>query len=145
MDCGKYRELLISSVREIAVENLLITNSIKFVYDKRICNNGSRNRPDFLILSNFGYIIIEVDENKHNKHLEFDEVNRMKIIYHDVKYIAPGKQVLFIRYNPDKYDGLCIIDNKNCLEYLLLIINSMKELPSIGTSLGYIKLFYDGI
>lgn len=144
MDCGKYRELSISSVREIAVHNLLITSNIKFVHDKRICNKGSRNRPDFLISSNFGYIIIEVDENQHNKHLELDEINRMKTIYHDVQYIAPGRQVLFIRYNPDKYDGTPIIDNKKRLEYLLIIINTMKELPSIGTSLGYIKLFYDG-
>jgi len=67
----------------------------------------------------------------------------MRAIYHDVQYIALGKKVLFIRYNPDKYDGSCVVDNKKYLEYLLFIINSMKQLSSIGTALEYIKLFYN--
>lgn len=143
MNCGKYREVLICSSREIAVETLLTNNNVKFIHDKRITSHGSRHRPDFLISSNFGYIIVEVDENQHNKHLAFEEMDRMKTIYHDVQHIAPRKQVLFIRYNPDKYEGPCVVDNKKRLEYLLLIINSMIQLPSIGTALGYIKLFYD--
>jgi hypothetical protein len=147
MDCGKYRELLISSARETAIENLLTSNNIKYIHDKRISSNGSRHRPDFLIKSNFGYIIVEVDENQHNKHLEIEEMNRMKVIYHDVQHIAPGKQVLFIRYNPDKYDSPCpplfINKGEKRLEYLLIVINSMNQLSSIGTALGYVKLFYD--
>ncbi|CAH6420577.1 Hypothetical protein HVR_LOCUS1227 [uncultured virus] len=143
MNCGKYRELFIISARETAVERLLQSNNISFVHDKRVSLHGSRHRPDFRMSSNFGYIILEVDENQHNKYLEFEEKNRMKAIYYDVQLIDKGKQVLFIRYNPDKYDG-APIDDKKRLEYLLLVTNSMKQLPSIGVPLGYVKMFYDG-
>lgn len=144
MDCGEYREILISSARETTVEYMLQSANIDFIHDKRISQHGSRHRPDFRIPSNFGFIVVEVDENQHNKHLEYDEYNRMKTIYHDVQYIAPGKQVLFIRYNPDKYDSEFIFDDKKRLEYLHLVITSMKTLPTIGTPLGYVRLFYDG-
>lgn len=123
-------------------EKLLLNDSeIKFVRDKRISPQSSRHRPDFLISSNFGYIIVEVDENQHNKHFEDDELDRMKIIYNDIQYISPGKQTLFIRYN---YRGAFIMDKKKRLDYLLLVIKSMKDLQSLGTNLGYVKLFYNG-
>ena len=147
MNCGKYRELVICSARETAVEHILQSNNIDFIHNKRVSPNGSRHRPDFLIHSSFGYIIVEVDEKGHclhNKHFQHDEENRMKTIYHDVQHIATGKQVLFIRYNPDKYDGPCITEDKKRLEYLLLVITSMRQLQSINIPLGYVKLFYDG-
>jgi len=144
MDCGEYRELVRCSERETAVEYILTAAGIDFIHDKRVCQYGSRHRPDFRITSKFGFIIVEVDEDKHNRYSEYEENNRMKTIYHDVQYIAPGQQVLFIRYNPDKYDSPFIFDDKSRLEYLHLVITSMKTLSSIGTPLGYVKLFYDG-
>ena len=144
MECGEYRALLKCSVRELSVEHTLSGAGIEFTHDKRVSQHGSRHRPDFRIPSNFGFIIVEVDENQHNKHFEQDEYNRMRAIYHDVQYIAPGKQALFIRYNPDNYNSPCIIEDKQRLQYLLLIINSMRKLATIGTPLGYVKLFYDG-
>lgn len=144
MNCGEYRELMICSARETAVEYVLQSSNIDFVRDRRVSPNGSRHRPDFLIPTTFGFIIVEVDENQHNKHFQHDEEKRMKTIYHDIQGIAPKKQVLFIRYNPDKYDSECMIDDKRRLEYLLRVIMSMKHLPSLGVPLGYTKLFYDG-
>lgn len=143
MDCGRYREIIKVSARETAIERLLLDNNIEFIHDKRISNHGSRHRPDFLISSCFGYIIIEVDENQHNKYLEFEEKERMRTIYNDIQLATPGKQVLFLRYNPDKYDGIQL-DDKKRLEYLLVVINSMKQLTTIGTQLAYVKLFFNG-
>lgn len=143
MECGRYRERIISSEREAIVEHTLHSNNVPFIYNKRVCHSGSRYRPDFLTPSTFGYIVVEVDENQHDKHFLLDEENRMITIYHDVQLISPGKQVLFLRYNPDKYQGPCIVDDKQRLEYLLTVIVSMKQLPSLGVALGYTKLFYD--
>jgi hypothetical protein len=144
MECGQYRDIFIISLREEAVERLLVAHKIDFVHDKRVYHHGSRHRPDFLIPSSFGYIIVEVDENQHNKHLQIEEDTRMRAIYQDVQFIAPGKQVLFLRYNPDKYDSPYLLDDKQRLEYLHTVITSMIQLPSLGISLGYVKLFYDG-
>jgi hypothetical protein len=144
MDCGKYRELVIISVRETTVEYLLQTNDIQYIHNKRISPGGSRHRPDFLIPSNFGFIIIEVDENQHNKHFHHDEEKRMKTIYNDTQLLLPGKQVLFLRYNPDKFYGKCDVDDKQRLAYLFTVLTSVKQSESIGIPLGYVKLFYDG-
>ena len=144
MDCGKYRELLIYSVREAIMKYALDSNGIDFIHNRKVSRDGSRFRPDFLITSNFGHIIVEVDFHQHDKHFPIDEHNRMVTIYHDVQYISPGKQVLFLRYNPDKYVGTCVVDDKSRLGYLLSIIGTMRQLPSLGIPLGYTKLFYDG-
>ena len=42
----------------------------------------------------------------------------MEYIYHDVQ------QILFLRYNPDKYSAESIVDEKKRLEYLLAVITS---------------------
>jgi hypothetical protein len=160
MNCGKYREWVIYSTREMSVKYILNASNIEFIHDQKISRHGSRCRPDFLIVSNFGYIIVEVDENQHNKHFQHDENNRMKMIYQDIQYISPRiskifpvertlsslprKQVLFIRYNPDKYDSDVIMVEKLRLEYLLTVITHMKQISSLGIPLGYVKLFYDG-
>lgn len=143
MNCGKYREKSIYNFREAMVKYILQDNNIDFIHNKSIIKGRSNFRPDFLIPSIFGYIIIEVDEYQHIRYYQHDEINRMRIIYHDIQYISPGKQVLFIRYNPDKYVGYNV-KNKERLNYLSTVISGIKELTSIGTQLGYIKLFYDG-
>lgn len=72
------------------------------------------------------------------------EINRMKIIYHDIQTIFLGKQVLFVRYNPDNYDNKAGVEKKKQrLEYLYTIVTYIKQYLTIGTQLGYIKLFYD--
>lgn len=144
MECGQYRELVIYSVREAVVKYGLESSNIEFIHNKRVSRIGSRYRPDFLIHSVFGYIIIEVDENQHKHIFQSKEEKRMRRIYNDIQGIAPGKQVMFIRYNPDRFVGSRNVDEKERLSYLLIVLTNMLQLPNLGTALGYIKLFYDG-
>ena len=143
MECGQYRELLIRSLREEAVKRALIAANIEFIHDKQIFKQGSRYRPDFRIPAAFGFIIAEVDENQH-KYSRSKENKRMITIYHDAQIVAPKCQVVFLRFNPDGYDGPVMVDLDERLTYLLQVITSLLHQPSFGTPLGYINLFYDG-
>ena len=72
-----------------------------FDHDKVVAGGCSKKRPDFLITTFWGYIILEIDEFQHNRKTYpcECEVNRMKEIYFD----CGVKHLLFIRYNPDSY------------------------------------------
>ena len=144
MNCGKYREQTLYHFKETIVKYVLQSNGMTFIHDKSIVGGKSRFRPDFVIPSNFGRIIVEVDEHQHTRHEYCDELNRMRTIYHDIQCVAPGQQVLFIRYNPDIFNGPHKVEKKQRLDYLCTVINSLKDLSSLGANLGFIKLFYDG-
>jgi hypothetical protein len=142
MNCGKYRNKKIFKLKELVVKDFLISNNISFIHDKPIIYNGSTRRPDFVIASVFGYIIVEVDEYQHDNYDKIDEINRMMEIYGYTQSLNKNFQVLFIRFNPDYYIGLQY-NLKNKYRYLyFLIIHYINQL-SIGVPLGQIKLFYD--
>ncbi len=144
MNCGQYREIQIQSLKEQSVEYLLQSANIPYSHNKRVCQQGSRHRPDFLIAAGFGYIVIEVDENQHKHIPVVKEETRMKRIYADIQYLAKGKQVLFLRYNPDNFYGEYTFDSKARLEHLLKVISVLRLNNNLGTPLGYVKLYYDG-
>jgi len=145
MDCGQYRELALVKFKETIIYNFLKTNNISFIYNKLITKGKSRYRPDFLITTSYGYIILEVDEHQHKfgYYDESKEISRMYTIYNDILITKPNAQVLFIRYNPDKYKGIQY-KIKQRQDYLYTLITYLLSLDTINMKLGVIYLFYDG-
>lgn len=84
--------------KEDRVEFLLKSNDIQYIRD---CIIGkSKKRPDYLIYTDWGILILEVDEFQHRKKVYTEkELERMRQIYVDCNC----ENVLFVRYNPDKY------------------------------------------
>lgn len=146
MNCGKYCKLAFWHFKEFKIKYLLQSNGILFIHDKIISLFGSRKRPDFLIQSNFGYIILEVDEGQHKGkgYTKEEETNRMQILNDDVKLLNPSAQVLFIRYNPDKYVSDLQHSSEQRLYYLYNLLIHFIGLPNIGISVGKLTLYYDG-
>ena len=143
MDCGKYREKKLFRFKETIVKHFLTSNNIPFVYDRPVSLNGSKLRPDFLIQSKFGYIVLEVDEHQHKDYVQVDEIARMNTIQIDIQLIKPNSQVLFIRFNPDEYTGVqCELKTRH--KYLHNIITHFVGQDIIGVPLAQLKLFYDG-
>ena len=128
--------------KELNVKSVLDEYEIKYIHDSIVIDGCSKKRPDFLITTEWGNIILEVDENQHKrKNYPCDcEITRMKQIYQDVGC----EYLLFIRYNPDNYISL---SNKpwpdiKRHEYLVKIINSyINNKPKDNISVIY--LFYD--
>ena len=145
MDCGKYRARRLYHFKEQLVRDFLSTNNQQFTHDKRISNTGSTFRPDFLIPTSFGYLIIEVDEFQHKVKVydSAKEESRMRCLYRDVQLLGQGKQVLFLRFNPDPYNGPKF-DLKARLQYLFILIKHFETISDIGLDCGKIYLYYDG-
>ena len=130
--------------KEISVKNFLEENSIHYdIYDKKVKGGCSKRRPDFVIETKWGSIILEVDENQHkqktyNCHCE---VVRMRQLYFDIG----TEKLLIIRYNPDSYIPSYgkILSEVQRFNYLLKILEKYKEQqPRYNCSVLY--MFYDG-
>lgn len=126
--------------KENEIKELLELNNVSFVYDKIVYKGCSSFRPDFFIQTKWGTIVLEVDEHQHMRHYNTDcELTRMKQIFYDTGEMY----LLFIRYNPDNYDGKIIYDNKNRKKILIDTINKyMNTIPEYNLSVIY--LFYNG-
>lgn len=147
MDCGKYRPQMLHHFKEYIVKGFLQSNNIVHIHNDKITSKGSTYRPDFVIDATFGKIILEVDENQHKlSHEEYTpekETERMKTIYQDVQIEFPNTQVLFLRYNPDKYTGTKYTTDER-LNILYKLLTDFTKCKSINNQLGVIYLFYDG-
>jgi hypothetical protein len=142
MDCGNYREKKLHRFKETIIKHFLTSNNIPFVYDRPVSINGSKSRPDFLIQSKFGYIVVEVDEHQHKKYIQEEEIARMNTIHSDIQLIRSNSQVLFIRFNPDEYIGIqCELKNRH--KYLHDIVSHFIDQKTIGIPLAQLKLFFD--
>lgn len=93
----------IFGVKEKAVVDFMneTYENLELFNNKRVVGGSSKRRPDILIKVNkYAYIMIEVDENQHEKYDKYDEDDRLKIIAQDIEGIRALYQ---IRFNPDKY------------------------------------------
>lgn len=131
--------------KELIVKALLDKDEIKYTHDKQVAGGCSRRRPDFVINTKFGAIILEVDENQHNrKNYPCDcELVRMKQIYFDCGI----ERILFIRYNPDKYiSSEKIVSKIKREKYLMKYLKEKMEIEpeNVNYNLGSVYLFYDG-
>lgn len=129
--------------KELAVKALLDSHEIKYIHDRVIVGGCSKKRPDFVIPTEWGTIILEVDEHQHNRKTYTCEceITRMKQIYHD----EGVENLLFIRYNPDDYKPITGVQMtvKSREDYLIKYLKKqMAELTFKG--LGAVYLFYDG-
>ena len=134
----KYRE------KEMSIASLLDDNKIEYTHDLTVKDGCSRKRPDFVINTSWGVVILEIDEFQHrrNSYSCECEITRMKQLYFDIGV----ENVLFIRYNPDSYKPLTgkaetIVKRK---EYLLKYIEDLKKDREYFTGLGVVYLYYDG-
>jgi hypothetical protein len=67
--------------------------------DKQIKDGCSSKRPDLLLDLGYQIIIVEVDENQHNKYDCSCENKRLMEISQDLGH----RPIIFIRFNPDDY------------------------------------------
>ena len=140
-ECGQYRYKVIVR-KEHDIKMFLKFNNINNRHNKTVHRDGSFKRPDFLIDSVFGKIILECDEFQHKDIKYNKEEKRMITIYNDIQLSSKGAEVLFIRYNPDNYKGIQFNTNDR-LEYLHFLLKHYIKLEILGTKLGVIYLFYD--
>jgi hypothetical protein len=140
-ECGNYRYKITMS-KEYTIKMFLKSHDIKFIHNKAVHLDGSLCRPDFLIDAAFGKIILECDEFQHKWYESYNEQNRMKLIYEDIRLLSREVEVLFIRYNPDNYKGVQYDENAK-LEYLHFLLKHFMMLEKLNIKLGVIYLFYD--
>lgn len=140
--------------REIAMIVYILSEFSKYgwIINKEL--NKFKLRPDMLLCLESHYLVIECDENQHEKYM--NEIERMKSMKDDLT-----KPVIFIRFNPDDYitdrqkyrscwrkqDGKNVIFNHCNWRFRL---NTLKEtiLEHIhnepNNDLKIVYLFYDG-
>jgi len=87
--------------RESAVVRFVKTNFLGFdwIFDKKVLDGYSKRRPDIYLDLGYQIIIIEVDENKHEKFDCSCENKRMIELSQDFNH----RPIIFIRFNPDEY------------------------------------------
>lgn len=120
-------------------------------HDRRVAGGCSKRRPDFELTANWGIIVLEVDEDQHNRRTYSCEceTTRMKQLYFDYGV----QHLLFIRYNPDKYIsfdavGEAVADAKperpkQRQEFLMKYIREQLAERKFE-NLGVVYLYYDG-
>ena len=107
------------SVVEFIKENF---EKYDFIYNKRIQNGISKRMPDLCLNLENQVLIIEVDENQHEKYDCSCENKRLMELSLDVEH----KPIVFIRFNPDSY-----LDKEG---------KKIKSCWSITKSTGIIKI-----
>jgi len=146
------------------VEYITITfPDFTWTIDKSITGGCSKRRPDLILDLGYQIIIIEIDENQHNKYDCSCENKRIMELSQDVGH----RPIIFIRFNPDAYtnkkgeminscwsldkNGLCIVKKtkKNEWENRLFTLNEQIQYwtnsHNITTkTIENIHLFYDG-
>ncbi len=139
--------------KQRTVEKFLSQKDIKFESTDVSIDHGKygNERPDFLYSRGNYHIVIEVDENQHNKISKIDEIDRMKRISQSLKLKSSDLfgfekvKVLFIRYNPDIFrikKEKVYVENSIKLEKLdEILTHYLKNEPDYDISTIY--LYYD--
>jgi hypothetical protein len=133
-----------TKTKELEVKKALEDAKINIArYDKTIAGGCSKRRPDFYIETDAGTIVLEVDEFQHqrsNYPCEC-EITRMKQIYHDIG--LEDLRLLFIRYNPDKYQPSYGSEYSN-LRKLKHLVEYIQHIKTIEVGLTVTYMFYNG-
>jgi hypothetical protein len=111
----------------------------KIAYDNTSCG---KERPDFLWDCGTYNLILEVDEDQHkSKTCQCEQVRMVNITQ------GLGTPCLWIRYNPDEYNGQrSTIRDRHRLEFLVKTIKTNLSNPPLGQKeyLRVVYLFFDG-
>jgi hypothetical protein len=131
--------------KELTIKAVLEEAKIDFTHDLIVKDGCSRKRPDFVILTTWGTIILEIDEHQHNRKTYpcVCEITRMKQLYYD----CGVANLLFIRYNPDAYKPLTSIKEEPSRfreDFLIRYIKNRMDKIDDFKHLGVVYLFYDG-
>ena len=73
--------------------------NFSWLADKQIKDGCSSKRPDLLLDLGYQIIIVEIDENQHNKYDCSCENKRLMELSQDLGH----RSIIFIRFNPDDY------------------------------------------
>jgi hypothetical protein len=132
-------------LKELELKTFLEQKNINiYSHDKAL--GESKKRPDFVIkISDENYIIIECDEFQHSKSYPCEcEIVRSKQIFFDIFKSGTENRLLFVRYNPDKYEKVeeKYYYIKERLEYMY---NYIKNYDFDNYSYGIVTkyMFYD--
>lgn len=151
--------------KEKAVTDFILESFHKDKYtwisDRKIENGCSKRRPDLYLDLGYQIIIVEIDENQHNRYDIICENKRLMLLSQDVGH----RPIIFIRFNPDSYKtksskisscwkynklGICVIKKEkekewnNRLEILKEHIDYWcKESSKTEKTIHLINLFYD--
>lgn len=149
--CGYMSKERIMHAKELRIKNVLDSNKISYLsHDKVPIGSCNKYRPDFIIDYGGQTLIIEVDEDQHERYPCECEITRMINICEDFG----GLPVAFIRYNPDGYkdnDGKIKkgktenpMREKKLIELLRNVDNMIKtdRYPKYHLSVYY--MYYDG-
>jgi len=123
-------------IYEIEIKSLLDEN--KLVYSSyNQCIGTFLYRPDFVFRFTNFLIILEVDENQHKRYKTDND--RMKIISKSI-----NENILFIRYNPNKYKSKLNLSNDKRQEILIKqLLYYSKNYHLIKEKLTVLYLFFD--
>ena len=88
--------------KELRVKAILDAADLKYLSHDRIIDGGAceKYRPDFVFDAGSHMVVLEVDENQHKSYACLCEQQRMVNVSQ-----ALGMPTLFIRYNPDGFNG----------------------------------------
>jgi hypothetical protein len=88
-------------VKEKAVSNYIKEQFQELIWisDKKIIGGSSMRRPDLLLDLGYQIIIVEIDEEQHERYNETHENNRIIEISEDIGY----RPIILVRFNPDDY------------------------------------------
>jgi hypothetical protein len=127
--------------KEIEIAELLFIHDFEFKHDKVIEKGISKRRPDFVLDSAWGKIVLEVDEFQHKRKGYTDDMPRMK----EICLSLQTENILFIRYNPDEYEpveGHIILNKPEREDFLLKTLKRYMQIHVDKHNIIY--LFYDG-
>lgn len=130
--------------REMTVKKLLESTSDlnKPIHDKPVGGECGKYRPDFIYDATTHYVVVEVDEDQHDRYDHECERIRMINILGALKMRS-----VFIRYNPDafKIDGKTFkVFEKKRHELLLKTIRECMKPSFDSQTADVIYLYYDG-
>jgi hypothetical protein len=83
---------------------------LSWIQDKRVLDGCSARRPDLLCDLGYQVIMIEVDENQHEKYDDICENRRIMELSKDVGH----RPIILIRLNPDRFTDISGTSHAGC-------------------------------
>jgi hypothetical protein len=100
-------------IKETHVKEALVNMKlpVNFINDKRISGGCSSRRPDFLVDLVLFTLIIECDENSHNRYDTTCEIAKLNDTFTDLA----DRPIVLIRFNPDFFQSKSCFDKEGRL------------------------------
>ena len=135
-----FRRVRLAKQREVKVSLDCTEHRDYDLYDETVDRGEcGKERPDFAWDCGTHWVVLEVDENQHKDRQETCECVRMV----NVSQSFGGVPVVFVRYNPDEYQGR---KNESLAQRMKVVERWLGHLRSNppASFLSFVQLFYDG-